>query len=173
MISVDAGYYNGKIVDYGISEARSSGQPQAFIEFEVIDGVLDGQPCSTPPRLKWFGGLATKASKEGDTPPIEWTVKTLLDCEFSSEAVENMAAGPASECLKIGHEMSLTIEDNEWDGKVSSRIKWVNIKGSTGAAKKMSHEEAAGKLNTSALRAVLLREKQKRATGADVPKVPL
>lgn len=150
-----AGSYIGSIEDYGISESKSK-QPQAFIKFKVNKGEGEGFA-----NLTWFGGLSEKVPKDKDNAPAHYTVKTLLDCGFSGQEVEDLAQGIASGVIPHGKEMALEIEDNEYEGVTRSRIKWVNVIGARGP-KKMSKDELAGKTNTSALRAMLLKEKQNR-----------
>lgn len=152
---LDAGSHIGAVEDYGISES-SKKQPQAFIKFKISKG--EGNGFAT---LTWFGGLSETVPQGKENSPAHYTVKTLLDCGFSGQEVEDLAQGVTSGVISHGKEMALEIEDNEYEGVIRSRIKWVNPIGA-GGPKKMKKEELAGKTNTSALRAMLLKEKANR-----------
>lgn len=157
---LDPGKYDGKIVDYGISKT-STGKKQAFIVFEI-----QGK------NLTWYGGLDAVPNANTGKAQLEYTVKTLLDCGLSSDTIEVMAAGQSSNAIPIGKEMTLVVEDNTYEGNVSSRIKYVNELGFVAGPARMSYEEATG-ADSGALRAELARQKMMKKTGAPVPKSPL
>lgn len=157
MRNFEPGKHTAKIADYGISKT-SKGKPQAFIVFE-----------SEGKSITWYGGLDPKPAEEGKRAPLEFTIKTLLDCGLSTDVVENMAAGTQSNALPVGKEMELVIEDNVWEGQVQSRIKWVNIPGFVSGPPRVDHAEAGTLVNSGALRAELMRQKKGPAT----PKSPL
>lgn len=180
--SVDAGYYDAELIGWGISEAKSSGNPQVNLKFRLIEPKLYDEPLAEGENceLTWFGGMQTVASSEGGKPAIEWTVKTMLDCGFMKDnpldlANEEFQPGTVMPCFPAGTIMSLTIEDNEYNGSESSKIKFINIKGQRGGIQTISKEQAASKTNADALRAVLMREKKAREVpgGATVPKPPI
>jgi len=158
---IQAGHYIGAIDDYGIS-TNQKGDAQVFIKFKINKG--EGQGYAD---LIWFGSLSDKKKPEAKKSPAQYTISTLLDCDFSGQEVEDMAGGPANEVLRLGKEMALEIEDNQYNDKLTSRIKWVNIIGA-GGVKRVSKEELTGKTNTSALRAMLLKEKETRPPTEDV-----
>lgn len=159
---IPAGQYLGSIEDFGISKS-SKDQPQAFIKFKINKGERLGF-CN----LTWFGGLSEKVPQGKENSPAHWTVKTLLDCGFTGQEVEDLALGVEGNSLQLGKEMSLTIQDNEYEDKLTSRIQWVNVVGG-GGPKKMSKEDLAGKTNTSALRAMLIKEKESRPQEEEIP----
>lgn len=148
---VPAGDYEGTIEDYGIN-TTSKGDPQAFIQFKVNKGEGNGFT-----NLTWFGSLSTKKLNNSDKSSADYTVGTLASCGFSGNEVEDLCGGKASGVLKVGTKMSLHIEDNDYNDKVTSRIKYVNHPG--GGLKKLAKGDLEGKLNTSQLRAILLKER--------------
>lgn len=154
------GYYTGTIEDYGISKTTKD-QAQAFIKFKIRKGEGEGFAM-----LTWYGSLSEKVPQGKENAPAFYTVKTLLDCGFKGDEVEDLAQGITSGVIEKGKEMQLTVQDNLFNDKLTSRIAWVNIIGS-GGAKSLSKEELVGKTNTSALRALLLKEKANRP--ADEP----
>jgi hypothetical protein len=151
---LNAGDYEGAIEDYGI-KSTTKGDPQVFIQFKVNKG--EGQGFAN---LTWYGGLSTNKSDKVDKSPAEYTVETLIACGFSGGDVEELCGGIASNSLKVGTKMSLHIEDNNYNEKITSRIKYVNRPGS--GIKRLGKADLDGKLNTSKLRAILLQEKSQQ-----------
>ena len=152
-----AGFYDGEIVDYGIKLAKKEGgDPQAFIKFRIKKGDGEGHA-----ELTWFGGLSNKIGSNAKRSPMSYTVSTLLDCGFKGNDTDDLAMGPANEVLAIGNLMSLTVEDNDYDGKTTSRIKYVNPLGSSGI-KRATPDELNGKIDSSAFRAMLLQQKENK-----------
>jgi hypothetical protein len=153
---IQAGYYEGSVEDYGISN-NSKGDLQAFIKFKIKKD--DGEGFVS---LTWFGGLSEKIAPGKDKSPASWTIHTLLDCGFKGQEAEDLAGGITSGVIDPGREMALTVQDNTYNDKLTSRIAWVNIIGSGGGQKNLSKEELTGKINSSSLRAMLLKERQNR-----------
>ena len=151
---LEPGTYDGKIKNYGISQA-STGAAQAFIEFEIP--LTEGR---APVKLTWFGGLSDEVIESTGKSPMEYTASTLLDCKFSGEAVELMAAGPQTNLIPIDHVMALVIEDHEYNGKTYSRIKYVNATDRVSGLNTLDHEQAATKFNVDAMRAMILKKRQ-------------
>ncbi len=166
MRKINPGSYDAKIVDYGLTETKNN-KPMAFVTF----GIQDAQDSYV--ELTWRGLLDPKPSAEGKKAPSEYTVKTLLDCGFKGESIENMAAGKDSNIIDIGHEMTVVVEDNEYDGETYSQIRWVNIKGETHGPSRMTQDQASAKLPTGALRAQLMKARQEKATGTETLKSPI
>lgn len=104
---ITPGTYTAKIISHSITETKD-GNPQASVTFSF---EADGKPQS----MTWFGSF-----KEGKAREI--TVKALLVCGLKG----NNPAGS----LDIGREVSIVVEDDEGqDGKMRSRIRWVNALG--------------------------------------------
>ena len=152
------GNYVGKIEDYGVSNSKA-GKAQAFIKFKIDKGPGEGYA-----ELTWFGGLSNEVAQGKKRSPMSRTVETLLDCGFKGNDTDDLATGPGNEVLKLGTEMSLTIQDDEYEGVLRSKIAWVNVVGA-GGVKRATKEELAGKIDTSAFRAMLLKGKETRPTG--------
>ncbi len=149
---LSAGTYEGEIEDYGISK-NSKGDAQAFIKFKIMKGEGEGFA-----ELTWYGGLSNAKKQDAKKSPAEYTIATLLDCGFKGMEVEDLATGPHGNSIDPGRVMSLAIEDNDYEGKIYSRIKYINALGA-GGPKKLTKEELTGKTDTSALRAILMTEK--------------
>ena len=152
---LSAGTYEGEVEDYGISK-NGKGDPQAFVKFKIMKGEGEGFA-----ELTWYGGLSNSKKPEAKKSPAEYTIATLLDLGFKGMEVEDLATGPHGNSIDPGRVMSLTIEDNLYEDKLYSRIKYINALGA-GGPKKLTKEELTGKTDTSALRAILLKEKANR-----------
>lgn len=162
MITVPAGTHKGTISDYGMSKTQKD-KPQIFIRFDLAEGK----------KLTWFGGLDAVASDPSKRAPLEMTVKTLLDCGFSGDAIENLAAGKDSNLLQIGLERDLVVKDNHYNGDVTSQIAFINDPNYVPGFAKMTAEDASKVTNTGSLRAELMRQRKQKTTSTVVPKSPL
>lgn len=154
------GNYVGKIEDYGIF--KKDDKASAFIKFKIDKGEGNGFA-----ELTWFGGLANTKKEGAKKTPMEYTVTTLLDCGFSGADIADLATGPGNEVLKLGTEMALVVEDNLYNDELTTRIKYVNVLGA-GGLKRATVEELAGKVDTSAFRAALLKGKENRPSTEDI-----
>jgi hypothetical protein len=126
---IAAGKHKAKLNDYGITRT-SKGDLQIACLFDI-----DGQ------ELTWFGSL-----KEGKAKEI--TMKTLVAMGFD-ELNQNLAViakGPTSQILNQEEEFSLTVEHDEYLGKTTARIRWVNSKSENALARRISYDEALAAL---------------------------
>ncbi len=155
---LECGMYEGEVENYGIMK-NSKGEPNAFIKFKINKG--EGQGFA---ELTWFGGLSDKVGEKAKKSPAAYTISTLLDCGFKGKEVEDLALGTSGDTIDLGRVMAITIEDNLYNDVVSSRIKWINPVGSTGKMETMGKDEVTTKINSSALRAMLLKEKEAKPT---------
>lgn len=109
------GYYNAKIMNYGIKKTKA-GDPAPTILFEVQS---DGQAN----RVFWQGSL-----KDGQAREI--CLKALAVCGFRHiRCFSNFADGPASGLLDMDREVQVTVEhENAQDGsgKRYARVRWIN-----------------------------------------------
>jgi hypothetical protein len=111
------GRYSAVVKDYGISETKA-GDAQVFIAFDVAHG--EGTTA-----LTWFGSL-----KEGKAQEI--TLKGLLAAGFTGKDVTDLIDGPDGGAIPLGTEVSLVIENEEYEGANRARIRWVNKPGGGG-----------------------------------------
>ncbi len=103
---IQPGTYKAKLVSHAISETKN-GDPQAAITFSFDDG--SGQK-----QMTYFGSFKDGAAKH--------TLKALLVCGLKG----NNPAG----ALEVGREVNIVIDEEEGqDGKVRSKIRWVNALG--------------------------------------------
>lgn len=107
-MKIQPGKYMAKIKDYAVVENKS-GAPQVRVVFSLPSGDS----------ISWFGGLSTEQQQA-------ITTRTLFTMGASSATIEKVENGPSGGALDTGKEYELVIEDNEYQGKVNSRIRFVN-----------------------------------------------
>lgn len=91
------------------------GLPQVVVLFAIIDGPWSGR------RLYWFGFFTEKSAKR--------TIESLRFCGFKGDDLSALLS------QKINQEVSITVGHNDWEGKVTARVDWVNAAGGGGAIK--------------------------------------
>jgi len=152
---IKPGTYPGTLTDYGISETKA-GDPQVFLIFDVNAGDQGNYS------MTWYGLMNTVAKESGKKAPIEYTIKTILDCGFSGESPELLAAGPESNLMPLGIAMDLRVEDNTYDGTTTNRIRFVNVPGQGGGPGRVGYEEVTKKVSVDAIRAELIKQRANR-----------
>lgn len=126
-----AGTYNAKVVSHAISETKA-GDPQATVTFSF---EAEGTKSIT-----WYGSFKEAAA------PI--TLKSLLVCGLKG----NNPAGP----LDIGREVSIVIEADDYKGKSTLKVRWVNA---LGGVRNVIPQDAA-KAKLSALEGAVMAARQ-------------
>lgn len=117
---IPIGYYRAVAVPVFIDGAElwaqfgetQEGQPQVAITFAILDGPSAGR------RAAWFGSFSAAAIKR--------TIESLRYCGFKGDKLANLLS------QKINQEVSITVEHNEWKGKVTAKVAWVNAAGGGG-----------------------------------------
>jgi len=123
---MEPGKYNAKVVDYFMSETRA-GNPQVVLKFMMEDGNT----------IYHYMSLSEKAQP--------YTAKTLAVLGYEGQDVNLLADGPKTNILNLSKTVELVLDNEEWNGKVNLKVKWVNELGGTNF-KKLAKEEAAKKL---------------------------
>lgn len=132
-MEITPGNYTASPIDCGISETKS-GKPQVFVTFLIPQ---------IEKKITWFGGLSSDKA-------IEITGAALIRCGFRGTDLTALTSGIA--VLNQEKQVELVIENDEWEGKVYTRVKWVNEIGGgmkdkldqAGAAQKMAGYNIAG-----------------------------
>ncbi len=154
--TVKPGKYLAKVIDYGIGETKA-GLPQVLVMFEFKDS--DG----VQQQMVWYGTL-----KEGKGRDI--TIDSLLVCGFRGNDIEVLAEGIGNGALDTEKEVQLTIgEEPDQNGKMRTRIQWVNAPGGSAFREKLSKQETVSKfqgLNLNLKADVMAR---RQATGQKTP----
>jgi hypothetical protein len=97
------GTYLAKVRNAELSMS-STGKEQVAVTFEV-----EGQGTIT-----WYGYFTEDA--------VKWTLDALENCGFTGDDITAL-----EQCK--GHEAEIVVEDDEYKGKVRSKVKWVNSAG--------------------------------------------
>jgi hypothetical protein len=104
------GKYEARVIDYGVSQTKA-GDPQVMVKFKL---VLDGS------EITWFGSL-----KEGR--PQEITFDTLQRVlAMQGDDLDALNGGSGSGILDEKKVVMLVIASEEYQGKLYTRVKWVN-----------------------------------------------
>jgi hypothetical protein len=104
-------------VQFGTSK---NGGEQVGMQFEIISGPEAGR------RVPWYGSFSEKLGERAKKTPAQRTIESLRLCGFKGNDLANM---PSQE---LNQEVSITVEHNEWEGKITCRVQWVNEPGSGG-----------------------------------------
>lgn len=104
-------------VQFGTSRA---GGEQVGMQFEIISGPESGR------RVPWYGSFSETKGEKAKKTPAQRTIESLRLCGFKGN---DLATLPSQE---LNQEVSITVEHNEWEGKVTARVQWVNEPGSGG-----------------------------------------
>lgn len=108
MPSITPGKYQGRAVveDVGFGYT-AKGTEQIAIPFEITQGECTGQ------RYTWFGTFSDAGT--------EWVVKTLRACGWIGDDLSDLGM--------LQKEVQLVFAEEEYEGKVSLKLKWVNSLG--------------------------------------------
>lgn len=152
MDDIQVGSWPGKVRDYGMTLTKNE-DAQVAVTFEVE--FLDSSV--TPPEkyikhLTWRGSL-----KEGKAEEI--TLRALATMRMKGNDPLLLADGPASGAIADGFEVMLDIQEEEYNGKFTKKIKWVNAAG--GMGKRITSAEAKAKLANRNLTGKMIALKQK------------
>lgn len=130
---IPAGYYSAVAVPIDteqgrvwaqFGESKNAGTKQVLLHFEILDGPHAGK------RLPWFGFFKTKES-------VERTLESLRVTGFKGD---DLAELPFQQ---LDQKVSITVEHDEYNGKVRAKIAWVNKPGGGGVKLEKTIEGAA------------------------------
>lgn len=107
-MNLKPGKYKAKINEYGVTLTKA-GQPQVRVQFSVENGES----------ISWFGGLASEAQQA-------ITTKALFTMGANTSTIEKVELGKSGGALNSTKTYELVIEENEYQGKKSMRVKFIN-----------------------------------------------
>lgn len=143
---LEAGYYKGKILDYGIKKT-SKGDPAPTIAFEVKDSAGAGH------KVFWQGSWNGKA--------MDFAMEALLVCGLKSpQDLMFLADGKASKALDLTltYDLDIGVESDQNDpSKKYNRVNWINEDGASKFKNAITVQEFAPLLNARNLTAELMR----------------
>jgi hypothetical protein len=114
------GVYRARAIQGALGQA-STGKDQVAVEFELLTEGMEGQ------HITWFGYFTD--------PTWERTVESLRTCGWQGDDLSDLTGLGSSE-------VDLVIEQEEYDGKIYARVKWINKPGGMSLKAPMSPERA-------------------------------
>lgn len=109
-----------EIIDHGWDKSKDKGTPFLWIVYQSTHGKITGRHYVTQGTIERFSKMLTD---------IGFTGSSLKDPALSDgTALQGMAC-------------QITVANEEYDGKLSPRVQWVNANNSTGGANRLSGGE--------------------------------
>lgn len=110
-----------KWAQFGVTD---NGKKYVTVSFEILDGEDAGQ------KIAWFGYFATEKNAKR-------TIESLRYCGFKGDDLSTVGG------QQLDQRVSLTVEHDEYDGKVRAKVAWVNGTGGGGykIEKPMANDE--------------------------------
>jgi hypothetical protein len=99
-----AGTHRARAQEWSLGMS-STGKEQIGVMFEIAGGPCDGK------HITWFGYFTDNT--------VDRTLESLRHCGWASDNLADLDTLNANE-------VELVIEDEEYDGKVRPKVKWVN-----------------------------------------------
>lgn len=128
-------YYRARAVGAELGFA-GTGTPQVAVEFELLDS---GQ------HKTWYGFLSDGAR--------DYTFTALRTCGWSTDDLSDLTGLDANE-------VSVTVEEETYEGKSRERITFINPADGGGIAMKNKMDEAAAKAFAAQMKGAVLAHKQ-------------
>lgn len=121
------GRFKARAIEGGLGETND-GNPQVGVRFTILDEEFHGE------EITWFGSFSKKLG-QGTKTPLERTIESLRACGWKGDdlsALEGIS----------DNEVSLVIEHDDYNGKISAKVKWVNRAGGLALKAPMSADKA-------------------------------
>ena len=146
--------YAAKAKTWGLGTAGEKGTPEVAVEFEIVTPDADIR------NITWHGYL-TEAT-------LERTVESLRNCGWKGDDVSDGLPGLDT------NEVSLVIEDEEYQGKTYAKVQWVNKKGGLALKAPMQQEQAKafGASLRDKIRAIEAAKKAGQPKSSSAPSSP-
>lgn len=146
MSAIPNGTYKAKALNYGITKSKA-GDAQATINFRLLVNPETQETAD----IMWDGYLKSPKS-------FEITLDALLILGYTENTLDLFAEGKG---LKEGKYVSVVVEEEEYNGRVKPKIKFINEEGSSFTKDFLAKNDAVVKLNGLNLSAAMLERKQK------------
>lgn len=108
----DPGVFEAKVVDYGVTKSKAD-KPMAMIRF-----IYSGED-GTDKFINWYGSFASEKSSE-------ITCAALALCGWSTNNPADLAKGKGSGVLDETKTVSITLANEEYNGKTNLKVKYIN-----------------------------------------------
>lgn len=136
-MKLQAGKYPARIKSYGVGKPSGNAKrPPIFVEFEANDSMT-GESGS----VFYWGSLDDAKNPNAKKHPYEITIDNLIRLGLKGNDPYSIADN-APGALNSFREYELVLEEQEYQGKKSIRVKYINLPGSGGVKEKLSHQEA-------------------------------
>lgn len=113
------GTHKARAVSCGLGKT-STNKEQVGVEFEILEGENAGE------HITWFGYFTDAA--------LSVTIKALRACGWTGNDLSDIQG--------LDKEVALAINHEEYQGKVSARVQWVNEPGGLALKTQMPPDEA-------------------------------
>ena len=101
------GVYRAKAIQGALGETKA-GKEQVAVEFEILDEGFHGQ------RITWFGYFSEKT--------MDVTLRALRTMGWQGDDLSDLTG-------ITNNEVSLVVEQEEYEGKWTAKVRWVNSLG--------------------------------------------
>jgi hypothetical protein len=118
------GQYPATVDAYGVPLSKD-GDPQVAIDFLV-------QHDAGVEKIRWYGYLTSK-NEANVAKAREITAKALAVLGYAENTLNRLADGEGLDPNRVSY---VTVENNEYNGKVTNKITWVNATQGSGGLKK-------------------------------------
>lgn len=112
--------YRAKAVEYGLG-TTAGGKEQLAVRFEVQDPETPGQSFT------WYAYFTDAA--------LERTIESLRHCGWTGDDLSDLSGIERNE-------VSIVVEDEEYEGKVRAKVRWVNALGGLALKSRMEGGQA-------------------------------
>lgn len=119
---IDRGDYRAKAVEAVLGKSSKKGTPQVAVKFELLD--LPGQS------ITWFGYLSDAA--------FDITMRGLDACGFKGNDLADLSSITGEDAPEV----VLVVDHEEYEGKWSARVKFINAAGGPALQGALSPDEA-------------------------------
>jgi hypothetical protein len=156
------GRFLARIKSYGVGKPKANDKrPPVFVEFELDD------PSGERGTIYWWGNMGDKSNPLAKKHPYEVTIDSLLTLGLRGNDPYALAEN-AEGILDNTKSYQLVIEDHEYNGNRSFRVKYINDPSQGGVKEALSHQEAKALAGYNFAGVVAAAKKEKKIVDAPV-----
>lgn len=148
-VNIKPGVHEAMVIDHGVTKSKT-GTPMAVIRFEYMDTDADKH------QINWYGSF-----KEGKAAEI--TCEALATCGWTTNKPSDLAKGAGSGVLDETSTVSITLGNEEYNGKVTTKVKYINPPGGAGFRNAIEHSDAVQMFNGLNLEGVAAAARKKHS----------
>lgn len=157
------GTYEASIVSCGFRPTKTTGTNRIFVTFETKG--------SESKRIDWYGNMQTKIGPSGKSA-LMISIDQLLRMGFTNNWEAFESSSSLADCFDNPDKVfEIVVEDEDYNGKTYSKIKWVNDPEKKGSPLgKMGASEAASLVKSMNLKGLTLQVKSEMNAASKQPK---